>query len=121
MAFSKKERESYNQYRDRVSRDSGITKNEYNRLRRVAQGLHRADEDSASGRKDWRENPSGRGSKEYSEKEYKKDVNSHFAKTKALKGKVHLYHQSDPRGASLYIGKKRLNQANYDSEGRHIY
>ena len=115
--YSKKERERYNQYRERIGKEYGIGKNEYNRLRRVGNELHRADEDYANGRHRIT-------NEEYTEKHHKHDVNTAFSKTKALKKKlkdVHYYHQSDPRGASLYISKKKLDQKNYSSEGHHIY
>lgn len=121
MAYTKKEREEYNKHRERTSTELGISKNEYNRLRRAAQALHRHDEDSAMGRTDWRHNSRGVGSKEYSEKAYTKDVGKAFSKTKALKGRINLYHQQDPRGATLYAGKKRLKPETYHSEGRVIY
>jgi hypothetical protein len=115
---SKKERERYNEHRKRTSEALGLDKNKYNALRRVGQSLNRADTNYANGRENY---PHG---KEYGEKEYKHDVNSSFAKTKALRKKMkdlHFYHQSDPRGASLYVGKKRLKQDNYNSEGHVVY
>jgi hypothetical protein len=123
MAYSKKERESYNKYRESTSSKLGIDKNEYNRLRRAAQSLHRSDEDSAMGTKEWRHNQNS--NKEYKEKEYKKDVGHAFKKAKAkalqkAKG-LHFHHQSDPRGASLYVAKEKLKDTDYSSKGHHIY
>lgn len=116
-SYSKKERERYNEYRERISKEYGLDKNKYNALRRVAGELSEADTNYANGRKNYEE-------KEYGEREHKKDVNSAFAKTKAIRKKIkdlHFYHQGDPRGASLYISKKRLKPENYNSEGHHIY
>jgi hypothetical protein len=96
----------------------GLDKNKYNALRRVANRLSEADTNYANGRRNY---PHG---EEYGEKEHSKDVSHAFAKTKALRKKIkdlHFYHQGDPRGASLYIAKKRLSGSNYLTEGRHIY
>ena len=115
--YSKKERERYNQDRERTSRELGLSKNEYNRLRRVGQGLTEAGTNYANG--------SDRSGKEYSDKQYNKDVGTHFHRTKALQKKfkdLHFYHQTDPRGASLYASRgKKLDQKNYNSEGHVIY
>src|SRR5258708_6163596 len=106
-SYSKKERERYNEHRERIGKEYGLGKNEYNRLRRVANELSQADTAYANGRKYEHD------TEEYTEKHHKHDVNKAFSKTQALKNKLkgkHLYHQTDPRGASLYIGKKKLKQ-----------
>ena len=116
MAYSKKERQEYNTYRERVANKLGIDKNKYNALRRVAQSLHRADEDSAMGRADWKHNKNHTAStKEYTEKDYNKDVSKAFSKTKKFKGKVSFHHQTDPRGNTLYASTKRIKNQS-DSE-----
>ncbi len=128
MSFTKREREDYNRHREHVGKEFGLDKNKYNALRRAAQGLHRADEDSAMGTKNWRYTKHNWGHDEaYTEKHHKNDVNQNFSKAEAVRKKAggkkafHFYHQSDPRGASLYVGKEKLNQANYSSKGKHIY
>lgn len=124
MAFSKRAREDYNKHRERISKELGINKNEYNRLRRTGAALHRHDEDSAMGRTDWRHQPNAsKHTKEYDEKSYKKDVGHAFAKSRALlkAKKINVYHQQDPRGASLYAAKKRIHRDRYSSEGHVIY
>ncbi len=108
MAYSKKEREHYNIHRERVGKELGLSKNEYNRLRRVGNELTKHDTDYANG--DIAES-----------KEHEKRVGKAFSKTKALKGKVHFYHQRDPRGAALYAAKKRIHPDKYSSEGHVIY
>lgn len=122
MAFTRKERAEYNQHRERTSKELGIDKNAYNRLRRVGQALHKADENYANGTTGGAPKYSGNKiTNRYEDKEHRGDTNKAFAKTKALKGKVNLYHQSDPRGASLYAGKKRLSQNDYNFKGHVIY
>lgn len=115
--YSKQERQRYNEHRERVGKEYGLEKKHYNALRRVANSYSEADTNYANG--------TNRMGERYEEKHYKKDVKSTEHKLKALKkamgGKWHSYHQSDPRGASLYIGKKKLKSENYNSEGHHIY
>jgi hypothetical protein len=129
MSHTKKERAEYNARRDAISKRLGINKNEYNRLRRVGQSLHRHGEDYAMGRKNWRYERNDTGRDHYSDKEYWKDVGKAFSKTKALekrtktknaKRRLHYYHQSDPRGAALYASKSKLNQMNYNRDGHAI-
>jgi hypothetical protein len=38
-----------------------------------------------------------------------------------LTTRLHFYHQSDPRGASLYVSKEKLTHDNYSSKGLAIY
>lgn len=124
MSHSKKEREEYNQRRERVSKEFGIDKNSYNRLRRSAEGLTRADTNYANGTTGGE--PKYSGNKivnEYTEKNHRKDTDEAFKKIASMAKKMglHYYHQSDPRGASLYVSKKRMSQENYNREGKHIY
>ncbi len=129
MSFSKKEREEYNKRREHIGKEYGINKNEYNRLRRTAHALSDADTNYANGTQGNRNHysePKYHGNKilnEYTEKHHKKDTNAAFSKSQALLKKkgIHAFHQTDPRGASLYIGKKRIHRDRYPSEGHHIY
>lgn len=122
MAYSKKEREEYNRRRENISKEMGLNKNEYNRLRRTSQALHRANEDSAMGSKEWRHRKDYYNAP-YEEKHYKKDVGEAFkkAKTKALNKALHYYHQQDPRGTALYVSKERMKDTDYSTKGRPIY
>lgn len=127
MSYSKREREDYNRHREHVTRELGIDKNKYNALRRVAQHLHRADEDYAMGRSDWRhEKNYNPHSPRYEEKEHGKDVAHAFKKAEAIRKKlggkhaVHFYHQGDPRGAALYVAKHRMKHTDYN-KGHVIY
>ena len=128
MAYTKKERAEYNIHRERTGKELGINKNQYNALRRVGQSLHKADENSANGTTGG--TPIYRGNKilnEYTEKHYNKDTAKAFGKAEALrkklgdKSKIHFYHQTDPRGATLFVGKKRMSQMDYNSKGHVIY
>jgi len=126
MSFSKRERADYNRHREHVTRELGINKNDYNRLRRVGQELHRASEDSAMGTKNWRGVRDPSSQKPYTEKEERHDYGKAFSKTQALRKKygkhhIHYYHQGDPRGAALYAAKEKLNHTNYSSKGKVIY
>ena len=121
--YTKKERAEYNERRKRVAEKMGLKKHEYNYYRRVGQKLHEASENSAMGSSDWRHsnNPKAR----YEEKEHGKDVASAFKKASSYRKKhghnVHFYHQTDPRGAALYMGKERMSQKDYTSKGEPIY
>jgi len=113
--YSKKERENYNEHRERTSKDLGIDKNKYNALRRAALRISEADTNSANG--------ADRMGREYGDKEHKKDTRPNFKKIHKMAKKLggHMYHQSDPRGASIYVGKKRMSQKDYNSKGHAIY
>ena len=116
MSYSKKEREEYNQRREGTSKELGISKNQYNALRRVSNSLTEHGTSYANG--------VDRSGKPYTDKQYSKDVGKSFSKTKALDRKktgIHFYHQTDPRGVALYAGKKRMSQSDYNSKGRPIY
>lgn len=128
MSYSKKEREYYNKSREHTSKELGINKNQYNALRRAGSHLHRANEDYAMGRSDWRHNPNhSKHSPEYGEKEHRKDTAKAFGKAEAIrkklggKSKIHFYHQTDPRGTALYASKHRMSAKDYSSKGRPIY
>ena len=108
MAFSKKEREYYNQHREHVTRELGVDKNKYNAFRRASHGLTKADTDYAN----------------YGdEKKHHTESVKHLAKAGALakKAGLHIYHQSDPRGVALYLAKKRMKDTSYSSEGKAIH
>lgn len=107
MAYSKKEREQYNKSREHTSKDLGLSKNEYNYLRRISQALNKYGTDNANG--------------DTEEKEYFKNIGQAFSKTKKFKGKLHFHHQTDPRGVALYAAKEKIRDTDYSSKGRPIY
>lgn len=114
-SFSKKEREYYNQHRERVGKELGIDKNKYNAFRRAAAGLSEADTSYANGR--------DRMGQSFGDKEYHTKSVEHLKKIGSMAKKMglHMHHQGDPRGASLYLAKKRINKYRYPQEGHVIY
>ncbi len=113
MSYSKKERAEYNVHRERVGKELGINKNQYNSLRRVSNELSRHGEHEAN-----------------TGESRTKEMGKSFAKAEALrkkihgkdaKKKMHYYHQTDPRGVALYAGKERMSSQNYNSKGQVIY
>lgn len=110
MSYSKKERENYNQYRESVAKEHGLDKNKYNALRRVSHELSKHGEHEAN-----------------TGESRARDMGKTFSKAEALrkkvggKSKLHFYHQRDPRGVALYIGKERMKPENYSSKGKPVY
>lgn len=109
MIYTKAEKDQYNQHRENVCNNLGITRNGYNMFRRLAERLHQIYEDNCNG--------------EYQEER------DYFAvviplqdkiDSKANKMGLHTYHQTDPRGASLYLSKEMLTPENYN-RGSAIY
>ena len=104
--YTKRERQYYNENRERACQRLGITKNQYNWLRRKGEELRRVYEANCNG-------------------EYKTEEESNFAENrikmviwqyrlrnsniKALK----WYYQTDPRGATIYLDKKPIPTNNY--------
>lgn len=133
MSYSKREREDYNRHREHVTRELGLEKKHYNALRRVSHALTDADTNYANGTQGSRHHyaePIYKGNKilnEYTEKHHSKDVSGAFKKAEALrkkiggKHKIHFYHQSDPRGAALYVAKHRMKDTDYHNKGHVIY
>jgi len=107
--YTKKEREEYNIYRRIVCEKLGITKNEYNKFRRLANQLHRCYEKFCNG--------------EYpTDAEYEADIRPleekiiKLAKEKGL----NVYFQTDPRGAALFLSKESVGPDNYPVVGSAI-
>ena len=97
MSYTKKEREDYNQYRERSCERLGITKNDFNWLRRKGEELRRLYEDSCNGYGD----------------DHEEDSLERRIEDKASKLKLELYFQRDPRGATLYLDTKPIPRNNY--------
>jgi hypothetical protein len=108
--FTKKERERYNEDRERACQRLGITKNQYNWLRRKGEELHKVYEDSCNG--------------EIAEDAYdlrtgdlEKDVYNYLLKQKLYrtghKQVIYAYFQTDPRGATIYLDTKEIPENNY--------
>ena len=105
MFYTAKERERYNEYRSAACERLGISKNEYNALRRLAQALCTWDERRCNG--------------DCTDEEYEAAVNAICDRLKRFN--LAFFHQSDPRGCSLYVSNsKELNFRNY-TDGVGIY
>jgi hypothetical protein len=113
--YSKKERENYNEHRERTSEALGLDKNKYNAFRRLSQKIADADTNAANGK--------DRLEREYGDKEHKRDTRPNFKKIHEMAKKMglHMYHQGDPRGAAIHLSKERMSQRDYSSKGRAIY
>ena len=113
MTYTKNERENYNDHRDHACDTLMITKNQYNYLRRLANELSKVDVDYCNGDID-------------DETIYDIKTDDVLDRMGAYLHKIRpyaeIYHQSDPRGASLYISNdEKMTQANYNSVGVCIY
>lgn len=101
--YTKKEREQYNQHRANVCEKLGITKNQYNWLRRKGEALHKLYEDNCNGLLD--------------ESRYDtitmlvEDVIEKYIKPLGLK----VYYQTDPRGATIYLDKQPIKRESYNN------
>ena len=63
------------------------------------------------------------GTKYTTEDEYNDVTERVYEKTRLvlLANHLHFYHQSDPRGSSLYVSTEKLTSDNYSSKGLAIY
>lgn len=101
--FTKLERKRYNENREKACKRLGITKNQYNWLRRKGEELHKVYEDNCNG---------------------VIEENDYFAKTKAIEDEIinkvvvklglFVYFQTDPRGATIYLDTKEIPENNYN-------
>ena len=99
--FTKLERERYNEDRERACKRLGITKNQYNWLRRKGEALHKVYEDNCNGT--------------LTEQEYA-DRSSELEGIILEKGTelgLFNYFQTDPRGATIYLDTKAIPENNY--------
>lgn len=109
MNYTNKERAEYNEQRKRACERNGITENQYNWLRRRGQTLHLCYERNCNG--------------EYaSENQYEIIVNPIYKAVEKYVAalKLHVYFQTDPRGATIYIDKVPLTDSAYN-RGTCIY
>ncbi len=109
MNYTKKEREEYTEQRRRKCERLGITKNEYNALRRIGQALQKCYTDNCNGAYQTEEAYNHAAEPlEYQAKEY------------AGKLGYKVYLQTDPRGATIYLDKVERSGADYN-RGTCIY
>jgi hypothetical protein len=102
--YNKREREQYNVYRERICAKLGITKNQYNWLRRKGEALRKVYENYCNG--------VYKTGEEYdkAERELVYQINVYKQECTEL---LYAYFQTDPRGAALYIDIKPIPENNY--------
>jgi len=103
--YTKKEREQYNVRRDKICQALGITKNNYNWLRRKGEELHKVYEDNCNGYLE---------ETEYSLKTAKLYIQIDKYLIKNGLQDLYSYYQTDPRGATIYIDNKPIPKNNYN-------
>lgn len=111
MSYTKNQHENYNRDRDITCARLGISVNDYNYLRRIGQQLHRIYEWSCNGVDDNGNEMTDERFSDYTLPLY----NKAYAKCKILK--LHIFYQSDPRGATIYVSKDPIESNNYNRLG----
>jgi len=88
----------------------------YEELKKISRTLHRLDENMCNGYKDWQ----GNWNEEAEKRAEKKEITI-LKRANEIVAKVGLiaYHQSDPRGCSLYLVKE--GEENNYTNGENIY
>lgn len=111
--YTKKEREYYNEQRERTCQRLGITKNQYNWFRRKGEELHKIYEANCNGDYDKTANNLQDGVT--AEQMYNIDcaTKEGLIKAKAKESKLKVYFQTDPRGATIYLDTKEIPENNY--------
>lgn len=104
MTYTKDETKWYNTNRDSVCKTLNITKNQYNYLRRISNAINDLDCKYCNGEIGDYENSSGVYMLIQKAKTYTLKIDRCF----------NFYHQSDPRGASLYASKNPISRDNYN-------
>ncbi len=106
--FSKREREIYNQDRAITCERLGITINTYNWFRRKGQLLHKIYEDYCNG---------DETEATQREEQVLNDAVTGQAKVLGL----HIFFQTDPRGATIYLGTTEIPENSYNTSAHCIY
>jgi len=103
--YLKNEREEYNARREAVCTELNITKNQYNWLRRNGECLHNIYENACNGF--------------LTEEAEEKATDRLYAEidTKAKILGLHIFYQTDPRGATIYASKNAIERNNYNRSG----
>jgi hypothetical protein len=99
--YTAKERKRYNEDRDRACQRAGITKNQYNWLRRKGEELHNVYVDQCNG--------------DIAESDYERLTDPIYESVNTYISKLGLsiYYQTDPRGATIYIDRQPIPENNY--------
>lgn len=102
MVYSKKEREQYNIDRVRTCERLGIRELDYNAFRRIGQSLHKIYEMDCNG--EFKNEP-----------DYEEAVNDYYkaGNNLAKRLNLHIFYQTDPRGATIYLSKEPIPENNY--------
>ena len=113
MTYTKEETRYYNIHRINTCKVLDITINQYNYIRRIANDINTLDVASCNG-EEW-----ARYGK------YDIALNLLLAKLENYLTRInkvfHMYHQSDPRGASLYLSMQEIDKNNYNATAECIY
>ncbi len=99
--YTTKERQEYNQHRERACKRLGITVNQYNWLRRKGEALRKLYEDNCNGL-------ISKGDYAIKTFGYEHEIIG-YVRPKGL----YVYYQTDPRGASLYLDTKAIVDDDY--------
>ena len=100
--FTKKERQWYNESRNRICEKLGITINQYNWFRRKGEGLRKIYENDCNGVYE----------NESQEVVVRLPIERKISEQAAKLGLCTFY-QTDPRGAALYLDKENIPENNY--------
>ena len=112
--YTKKEREYYNEQRERTCQRLGITKNQYNWLRRKGEALHRIYEFQCSGQDDMGYSSDKTQARwERWENDHYTNVNKYIEKLSRFSRQLFVYFQTDPRGATVYVDREAIPENNY--------
>lgn len=103
MNQTKAEREAYNAYREAACDRLRITRNQYNWLRRQAALLQSLDEQYCNGEV-------SEGTFETAEAIHMGITLGKLCQWDAANLGYHIYHQSDPRGCSLYLDTAPISE-----------
>jgi len=115
--MTKKEREYYNRHIQYTCDDLGISERMYSNFRRLGATLHRLYEEDCNGYCDYNGNWDEKGAKRG---ELKQERIEKLATERAERLGLHIYIQSDPRGATIYLDKKPIADNDY-TKARCIY
>lgn len=107
--YNKKQRENYNLDRDITCERLGITVNQYNQFRRLGSVLHTVYELNCNG--------------DLSEEQYEADTDNVYAQTNRLAKKLglHIFYQTDPRGATIYLSHDPIPENSYNTSAQCVY
>ena len=114
MNNTKKERQYYNEQRERTCQRLGITKNQYNWLRRKGEELRKVYENDCNGL--YANEDVSRNAEEVLDEKIT-DYIKYISETQIS---LFWHYQTDPRGATLYVDTEPIDEYNY-TDGCCIY